>query len=169
MRCDNCGRVATYHSIEIVNGNKVEHHLCSDCASSFREELDFMPMTLASVGEFFDFPISFKPQKAKRILRCPKCGCTSEDFLKNGKLGCSECYKYLHEVVDPAINEVLLTNDMPDKISLKDDINKDIPLATDLNSLKEQLKCAVKEERFEDAEKLKKQINKLEKSDKNNN
>ena len=86
MRCDNCGRVATYHSIEVVNGNKVEHHLCSDCASSFREELDFMPMSLATIGEFFDFPVSFKHKKTKRILRCPKCGCTSEDFLKNGKL-----------------------------------------------------------------------------------
>ena len=85
MRCDNCGRVATYHSIEVVNGNKVEHHLCSDCASSFREELDFMPMSLATIGEFFDFPVSFKHKKTKRILRCPKCGCTSEDFLKNGK------------------------------------------------------------------------------------
>ena len=63
MRCDNCGRVATYHSIEVVNGNKVEHHLCSDCASSFREELDFMPMSLATIGEFFDFPVSFKHKK----------------------------------------------------------------------------------------------------------
>ena len=168
MRCDNCGRVATYHSIEVVNGNKVAHHLCSDCASSFREELDFMPMSLATIGEFFDFPVSFKHKKTKRILRCPKCGCTSEDFLKNGKLGCSECYKYLHEVVDPAIDEVLLTNDMPDKISLKDGINKDIPLANDLKSLKEQLKYAVKEERFEDADKLKKQIDKLEQNKTNN-
>ena len=74
----------------------------------------------------------------------------------------------MHEVVDPAIDEVLLTNDMPDKISLKDGINKDIPLANDLKSLKEQLKYAVKEERFEDADKLKKQIDKLEQNKTNN-
>ena len=40
MRCDNCGRVATYHSIEVINGNRIEHHLCSDCASNLREEQD---------------------------------------------------------------------------------------------------------------------------------
>lgn len=165
MRCDNCGRVATYHSIEVVNGNRVEQHLCSDCAASLREEFDFMPMTMPTIGEFFDFPLSFKPQRrTKTILRCPKCGCTSEDFLKNGKLGCNECYKYLKEVVDPAINEVLSNNDMPDKISLDDGINKDIPLANDLNSLNEQLKFAIKEERFEDASRLKAQIDKLKQS-----
>ena len=162
MRCDNCGRVATYHSIEIVNGNRVEHHLCSDCASSLREELDFMPLTIPTIGEFFDFPLSFRaPKRIKKVLRCPKCGCTSEDFLNNGKLGCNECYKYLKEVVDPAIDEVLSNNDMPDKISLKEGINKDIPLANDLNSLNEQLKFAIKEERFEDASTLKEQIDKL--------
>ena len=162
MRCDNCGRMATYHSIEIVNGVKEEHHLCSDCASSLREEMEIMPISMPTIGEFFDFPVSFKPvRKTKQVLRCPKCGCTSEDFLTNGKLGCSECYKYLKEVVDPAINEVLSKNDMPNKISLNEGINKDIPLATDLNSLNEQLQFAIKEERFEDASRLKAQIDKL--------
>ncbi len=166
MRCDICGRVATYHSIEVINGVKEEHHLCSDCASSYRDEQDFMPLTVPSIGEFFDFPLSFKPKTKviKKVLRCPKCGCTSEDFLNKGKLGCSECYKYLHEVVDPAIDEVLSNNDMPDKISLNESINKDIPLANDLTSLTEQLKIAVKEERYEDASRLKAQIDKLKQS-----
>ena len=162
MRCDNCGKVATYHSIEIVNGDRVEQHLCSDCASSLRQEIDFMPMTLPTIGEFFDFPLTFRqPRRVKTILQCPKCGCTSDDFLQTGKLGCNECYKYLKEVVDPAIDEVLSNNDMPDKISLNDGINKDIPLANNLESLQEQLKVAVKEERFEDASRLKQQIDKL--------
>ena len=170
MRCDNCGRVATYHSIEIINGNRVEQHLCSDCAANLREEMEFMPLTIPTIGEFFDFPLSFKPpRRTKQILRCPKCGCTSEDFIKNGKLGCNECYKYLKEVVDPAIEEVLSVNDMPDKISLNNEgINKDIPLATDLKSLNEQLKVAVKEERFEDASHLKAQIDKLKQSGQQN-
>ena len=162
MRCDNCGRVATYHSIEIVNGNRVEQHLCSECAANARQDFDFVPFTMPSIGEFFDFPLIYKPaRRTKTVLRCPKCGCTSEDFLQNGKLGCSECYKYLKDVVDPAIDEVLSNNNMPDKISLTDNINKDIPLANDLNSLNEQLKIAIKEERFEDASKLKAQIDKL--------
>ena len=161
MRCDNCGRVATYHSIEVINGNRIEHHLCSDCASNLREEQDVMPMALASIGEFFDFPLAFRPKRIKKVLRCPKCGCTSDGFLQTGKLGCGDCYKYLHEVVDPAIDDVLATSDMPDKISLGSDINKDIPLANDLNSLQDQLKIAVKEERYEDASRLKAQIDKI--------
>lgn len=161
MRCDICGRVATYHSIEVVNGNRQEHHLCSNCAASYRQEQDIMPMMMPTIGEFFDFPLSFRPKQVKKVLRCAKCGCTSDDFLATGKLGCSECYKYLHEVVDPAIDDVLSINDMPDKISLGADIGKDIPLANDLNSLNDQLKIAVKEERYEDASRLKAQIEKI--------
>ena len=66
--------------------------------------------------------------------------------------------------MDPAIDEVLSNNDMPDKISLNDSINKDIPLANDLTSLTEQLKIAVKEERYEDASRLKAQIDKIKQS-----
>ena len=33
MLCEICGEnEATFHYSEVVNGNKTEHHLCSECA-----------------------------------------------------------------------------------------------------------------------------------------
>ena len=31
-KCDNCGRPATVHLTEITNGQKLEKHLCEECA-----------------------------------------------------------------------------------------------------------------------------------------
>ena len=34
MLCEICGEnEATFHFSEVVNGNKTEHHLCSECAA----------------------------------------------------------------------------------------------------------------------------------------
>ena len=34
MLCEICGEnEATFHYSEVVNGNKTEHHLCSECAA----------------------------------------------------------------------------------------------------------------------------------------
>ena len=34
MLCEICGEnEATFHYSEVVNGNRTEHHLCSECAA----------------------------------------------------------------------------------------------------------------------------------------
>ena len=32
MKCDQCGQEATVHELRVVNGKKVERHLCEACA-----------------------------------------------------------------------------------------------------------------------------------------
>ena len=32
-KCDNCGKPATHHSVEIIKGEKIEKHLCDSCAA----------------------------------------------------------------------------------------------------------------------------------------
>ena len=163
MLCDKCGKPATYHRVRVVNGFRTEEHLCSDCLSI---ERGTMPFEVASVGEFFFFSSSLGRKRRKTVYICPNCGYTSQQFLETGKLGCSECYKAMKSIVDPVISRMIGDpDDDIGKISLrKGDKSDSLPKASELDSLKEQLKFAVDQERYEDAAKLKKQIDQCQKN-----
>lgn len=156
--CDKCGKPATQLIWLEINGERTEQHLCAECARVERGLDEFVePM----IGEFFDFPVAFARKKpSKRVLSCPICGYTSKEFLATGKLNCPECYKYLSEVVEPAIKNFYADKPAPiEKVVLK---SSRIPKASEVDSLKERLKIAVAEERYEDAAALKRQIENIE-------
>jgi len=160
MFCDKCGKPATYHKVRVINGYKTEEHLCTECLA---EERHTEPFRMATIGEFFDFPSSIYKRRKNTTYICPNCGYTSQEFLETGKLRCSECYQAMRSVVDPVINRILVDEgNTIDKISLKKD-GQVLPKANPLDSLKEELKFAVEQERYEDAARLKKQIDEYNK------
>ncbi len=156
--CDKCGKPATHLTLLEVNGQRTEQHLCADCASKERGLNEFIePM----IGEFFDFPVAFARRKpSRRVLTCPTCGYTSKEFLSTGRLNCPDCYKYLCGVVEPTIKNFFADQPAPiERVKLK---KNTLPKASEVDSLREQLKCAVNEERYEDAAALKRQIDNIE-------
>lgn len=156
--CDKCGKPATHLTWLEVNGHRTEQHLCADCAA---KEKGLDEIIEPMIGEFFDFPVAFARRKpSKRVLTCPVCGYTSKDFLATGRLNCPECYKYLSEVVEPAIKNFYADQPAPiERVKLK---KRSLPKASEVDSLKERLRCAVAEERYEDAAALKRQIDNIE-------
>lgn len=98
MLCEKCKiREANIKYTEIINGVKKEHSLCSQCA----REMDFGPYSALFEGEFplgmllsgllglSDSPA--KQQKGREVL-CPTCGTSYEEFIKNSRFGCADCY-----------------------------------------------------------------------------
>ncbi|MBQ7977578.1 MAG: hypothetical protein IJ301_03200 [Clostridia bacterium] len=156
--CDKCGKPATHLSWLNINGQRTEQHLCAECA---KKERGFDEFIEPIIGEFFDFPVAFARRKpSRRVISCPVCGFTSKDFLETGRLNCPECYKYLNEVVEPAIKNFY--NDRPapiEKVKLRASA---LPKASEVDNLKERLRCAVAEERYEEAAALKRQIDNIE-------
>ncbi len=152
--CDKCGRPATNITFIEVNGERLEQHLCSECAFYSDDFDDFVQPT---VGELFDFPVAFARKKpSKHVPTCPYCGFTKDDYLQFGKFNCPECYKYLGIVAEPDLSKQNKFNF--DKVKLKP---KTQP-KTRLEILKANLDKAVNEERYEDASEIKKEIDKLE-------
>ena len=46
MKCDKCGKNASFYFSSNVNGQRTERHLCADCARAegFGNALDYDPM-----------------------------------------------------------------------------------------------------------------------------
>lgn len=107
-------------------------------------------------SDFFQSPVSYREE-----VRCPVCNMTYSDFKRSGKLGCSECYTTfrnpLYEVLLQLHRSPVHTGKVPGK--LKGTLSK----KRKLEELREKLQIAVKNEQYEEAAKIHKEILDIEK------
>ncbi len=92
-------------------------------------------------------------------VACPSCGMTAEQFREGGRLGCARCYEAFEPMIASIVRRVQAGSAhrglAPQRLGAAP--------ADDLAELREKLKRAVKEERYEEAAKLRDQIRELEK------
>ncbi len=178
MLCENCGKnYANVIYTQIINGVKKEISVCEQCSKKLGiDHLNFdMPIDFASFlsdffGEYEDtniFPIMQKVEQ----LQCPNCETTFEEFINNGKFGCTECYETFKSRLDPLLQNIHGANrhvGRLGKIKESNKINKDNTNDNNtkeedkVEELKKELKIAIKEERYEEAAKIRDEIKKLE-------
>ncbi len=184
MICENCGEnEANVRYTQIVNGVKKEMVLCQDCAKHLGiSDMDFnMPINLSSfLSDFFDDTTdTFLPELIKtKEIQCNQCGMTYDEFMHTGKFGCANCYDTFQNKIDAILKNLHGANRHVGRKSTvikpaldKQDIQKkpkQTPMkeanqGSELEELKENLKKAIKEERYEDAARLRDEIKKLEK------
>lgn len=171
MYCEECKeRVASVHLTKIVNGNKIQKHLCEECAKKYQEELGmvFKPQFtfsnfLGSLLENEVFPqfdnVSLKDSK------CDKCGMTYSEFLHGGRMGCNKCFSYFGDRLKPLLKRIHGTTTHTGKIPER--IGGDLKLQNEIKEAKLSLKEAVSKEKFEEAAVLRDKIKELEKNFKN--
>ena len=160
QKCDKCGNASVYHSKLIVNGVSQSTNLCRDCAIKegvFNNE---------PTGLFDDILSSFTNfmglEGAKDVV-CPVCKTTLREFKTNGRLGCTNCYEAFSEEVANIIKKIA-----PFEKHKQQELAPIKPKAKRLTKeekvakLRQDMQLAVSEERYEDAAKIKKQIQKLE-------
>ena len=178
MLCDNCGkREANVRYQENINGRKKELNLCTECSKKLGiDQFDFsMPIDFASFfGGFFEdianqqFMPFFDEIKA---LKCNSCGNTFDDILKTGRLGCQNCYDTFEEQINPIIRRIQgadrhigrIGKISDNKVVSSEEAKPETKEVSELEKLKQDLKKAIEEERYEDAAKLRDKIKKLEK------
>ena len=103
MKCDQCNKTATVHLIEIVDGKKLEKHLCEEHAA---EEGVAVKVTNAPINELLEkFVLKHSQgQSAGEVeLVCDHCGLTYEAFRKRGLLGCPACYDAFKPALAPLL------------------------------------------------------------------
>ena len=98
MLCERCKiREANIQYTEVVNGVKTEHHFCAQCA----KEMDFGPYAAIFDSEFplgkllsglLGIGEEQEEQKKAHQVICPACRTSYEEFIKNSRFGCPECY-----------------------------------------------------------------------------
>ena len=107
-------------------------------------------------------------------LKCDNCGYTFEDIVNTGKLGCENCYSVFENRLDPIIKKIqgsnkhvgrtgkIIDSKISEKINNKDsktENNKDV---SKVEKLQNDLKKAIKEEKYEEAAKIRDEIKKIE-------
>lgn len=103
-KCDNCNRPATYHSVEIINGQKIEKHLCDLHAAE--EGLTIKPVNtpinelLTNFVKLHSEGGGTTPATVEEPV-CESCGMTFAQFREKSLLGCPECYKTFERLLVP--------------------------------------------------------------------
>lgn len=110
MLCERCKiREANIQYTEIVNGVKTEHHFCAQCA----KELDFGPYSAIFDS---DFPLGkllsgllgvgeTAGEEQVQVV-CPTCGLSYEEFVKNSRFGCPDCYGVFDLLISDKIKQL---------------------------------------------------------------
>ncbi|MDQ0091785.1 protein arginine kinase activator [Paenibacillus anaericanus] len=170
MQCQECGkRPATLHFTKIVNGEKTEFRICESCA---REKGEIIPGTTGGfsihnlLSGFLDFNPGSHSQnptvKAPENLRCEECGITYSQFSKIGRFGCSSCYKYFNDRLDPLFKRVHGNTVHVGKVPKR--AGSHIQVKRKLDELRQQLQERILQEEFEEAAGLRDEIRELEKN-----
>lgn len=178
MLCQNCNEnEANVKYTQIINGVKKQMNLCNKCADELGiDNIAFnMPINFSNfLGDIFEDTESFMPVFAKpETLLCNKCKTSYDEFIKNGKFGCEECYETFSHKIDVILKNIHGTNrhigrngKMLGKTNIDNESKNNNSVKNNKNNkleeLKERLKKEIKEERYEDAAKTRDEIKKLE-------
>ena len=179
MLCEKCHeREAVVRITRIHNGSSETHNLCQECADSFQSgEPADVDLSKAVFRLFADALMHYFGQNGddegleqEKAVTCPNCGKSYGEILEDGRFGCADCY----ETFEPYIRPVLLrmqgadthtgrkagsTKKLPEK---KRDVTQEkLSPAEELSVLSDKLKLAVSEENYEEAARLRDEINAL--------
>lgn len=175
MLCQNCNKnEANVRYTQIINGEKQEIFLCEKCSREMGiGNIDFnIPISFSSFfGDLLEnysdvnfFPTIMKPEE----LKCKECGMTFSEFIDNGKFGCANCYNVFSNKIDPILKNIHLSNRYtgrkPMLLGKNIEINKTEASDnknSEIETLKEKLNRAVKEENYEEAAKIRDKIKEL--------
>ncbi len=171
MLC-SCGKKeATIHLTEIVNSQVTELHLCEDCAkeqgTDFKQFLAPLQGGMPDLAGMFSKAMGLAPGQD---MKCQVCGMTMGDFEKAGRLGCAGCYKTFAPYLLPLIKRIHRHDQHHGKTPATvkqvraDNKGASAEKLSDLALLRKKLTDCVKTEAYEDAARLRDQIQKYEKS-----
>lgn len=167
MKCQNCGEYdANVEYTQIVNGEKLHLHLCSRCANDMNIGLNFDFGINDVFSSFFGDVDNLKVLPKENVLKCDVCGTTYDEFIKEGKLGCSNCYVVFEEKLDDVLkrfhgsNRHVRSKNVDEKVKFN---NKKLTVKEKIELLKKELSDCIKVENYEKAATIRDEIKKLEK------
>jgi len=166
MQCQICSdNTATIHLTEITDGQRVETHLCQQCAQkqglAVKSQIplnELLSTLLAAQPEAQTGPFGgANAAEDDPNLSCPDCGMTMEEFRKDSQLGCPNDYEIFGEALKPIIKKVHGGN-TAHRGKIPANSPDDAKALAELAELQTKLDAAVKAEDYETAATLRDQI-----------
>lgn len=174
MKCTHCHeREANTHYKKVINGKKEEMYLCEECAKELgvMEEFSFEPFSFDS---FFGNLLGAGENVFNALTgvdRCTYCGTTLSDIVNSGRVGCAHCYDRFESRLNPSIERLHgRTKHVGKRVSYTEETEQPTDAAAEeaaaptetVDSLKEEMKKAIQEQRFEDAAVIRDKIKALD-------
>jgi protein arginine kinase activator len=158
MKCDVCDKEATVFLTQIINGQMTTVNLCESCS----KEKGVTDETGFGLAEAFLGSGNAPHSKIAGMedLTCPECGFTQAQLKKIGRMGCPECYKTFRDGLDSLLKAMHKGTEHKGKIPQR--LMAESTSSVQINSLQEELATAVREERYEDAARLKAELQKFQ-------
>lgn len=173
MLCERCKKnEATMKLTKIINNKKTVTNLCAECA---REASNQVPSAIEDFGSMLsgllglDMLWKTSPVKNLSVKACPACGMTREDIMREGKLGCGQCYITFIDEIRPLLRKIhgncLHHGSIPntEAVTPKEEKKSAAPEKSPLEALQEKMKEAIAKEDFESAAAIRDQIKELQK------
>jgi len=153
-KCERCSKPAVLHITEIRQGNVQARHLCESCAKDYLHQSS-SPKSSGSLPE----GLSEATEEADDLV-CPECGITFKEFRAHGRLGCPNDYLVFQSELVPLLENIHNETQHVGKVP------KRAPNASQrqyrLVKLRTRLRAAVEEEMYEEAARLRDEIQTLE-------
>jgi len=163
MMCDECGiRPATIRLTTIVNGEKRDRNLCSEClarSQHFKQDFSTLAGRLNGLLDALKSGIA-KSEESVPDISCSRCGTTYEQFRKTGLLGCAQCYNDFREPLEAMMSRTHGRTQHAGRAPGSADQSLSVKLK--IEKLRQDLSKAISEEEYETAAELRDEIRKLE-------
>ena len=161
MKCELCGkRESVVHVQQVIGNETIDIHLCETCAHekgiSRRSDKVELSLTQLLTG-LFDLK---RGEATEEATECSTCGMSVDEFKKDGRLGCPDCYtsftSHIRNVHKRLSGMTRHRGKLPQKlITYKE-------LLIDRERLKSQLDEAIGREDYETAAVIRDQMRALE-------
>jgi protein arginine kinase activator len=159
MQCSICKeRPATVHLTQIVGDKMQKLDLCEECAKA-KGVNDPAGFALADLMLGLGASQEIEQAAGGAEIKCARCGFTQADFKKSGRLGCPECYKTFSEGLSGLLKTMHKGTRHVGKAP--EALRASRENADRLKTLQKKLKKAIDEEHFEEAAKVRDEINQM--------
>lgn len=178
MLCERCNQNnATLYVSEYKDGRSKNTYLCNECAKKQTNisggtkptfENFLMGVLEMALDKNMEPPRNRKPEITETT--CSNCNMKLSQFRKNGRFGCSNCYQTFEAVLEGALKKIQPGNHHEGKVpkNLQPILEAKKETESYKKNLQLKLNLAVKEERYEDAAKLRDKIRELDKEGNSN-
>ena len=166
MNCKLCHREEPTRLFRCLIGNSTHDlFLCNDCLAKVAgtsEPLALIGEELISEENF----LSLNEEDVRNLMgmRCSNCGTALEEVGSSGKFGCENCYELFSDLIATADMKIE-EKEKKFKEKVENNFEKTVECGK-LEVMKRQMERAIKMEKYEDAAKIRDEIQKMEKDDK---
>lgn len=154
-KCDRCAKPAVYHITELRDGEAQALHFCEQCA---KQHLSHPEAAEGPEGGGFEGSSGEEQDKFEEVDQqvCPNCGISFKEFRSQGRLGCPHDYIAFQDELLPLLENIHGETQHIGKTP------KRAPHASQkqyrLIKLRNRLRSAIDEEMYEEAARLRDEI-----------